>query len=85
MASPLRLEGLRQYLDGDKALSEIPSSQSRKKPLSLKQYEASAKTRDEAISQSYASGGYTQKEIGDYYSLHYARISRIIKKAKNKT
>ena len=31
------------------------------------------------------NGGYTQKEIGKYYGLHYARISRIIKKAKSKT
>jgi DNA-binding MarR family transcriptional regulator len=35
---------------------------------------------------AYASGGYTMKEIGDYFGLHYSRISRLLKtnKAKGK-
>jgi transposase len=44
--------------------------------------------RDEAIATAYASGGYTMKEIGAYFGLHYARVSRIVqaaKKAKDKT
>ena len=68
----------------DKDLSEIPSSQKRRlvKPLSL--YASKYKDRDTAIYKSYESGGYSMKAIGDYYQLHYSRVSRIVK-AKSKT
>jgi len=68
----------------DSDLSEIPSSQKRAlaKPLSF--YENKYKDRDTAILKSYESGAYSLKNIGDYYHLHYSRISRIIK-AKSKT
>ncbi|MBV7317637.1 helix-turn-helix domain containing protein, partial [Shewanella sp. NIFS-20-20] len=36
----------------------------------------------EAIVNAYASGGYTQKQIGDHFGLHYSQISRIIAKFK---
>ena len=48
---------------------------------------AEAHARDEAIFDAYASGGYSLKEIGDHFRLHYSRVSRIVKQqrlAKNK-
>ena len=44
--------------------------------------------RDEAIFHAYVSGGYSLKEIGDHFGLHYSRVSRIVKQqqlAKDKT
>jgi len=79
------IESMKQLVDGDKELSEIPSSQRRAKPLEIKEYDEMADTRNEAIVNAYQSGGYTQKEIGDYFGLHYARISRIISMTKGKT
>ncbi len=76
---------LQNLIDGDKTLTEIPISQRRPKPLSLKSYEAIASNRNEALCASYNSGGYTLKEIGDHFGLHYSRVSRIIKMAKGKT
>jgi REP element-mobilizing transposase RayT len=76
------LQGL---IDGDEELSEIPISQRRPKPLELEEYEAQAKNRDDAIVKAYLSGGYTQKKIGEYFDLHYGRISRIVKKARDET
>ncbi len=35
--------------------------------------------RDEIIYRAYYSGKYSMKEIGDYFSLHYSTVSRIIK------
>jgi putative transposase len=32
--------------------------------------------------RAYASGGYSLKEIGDYFSLHYSRVSRLVKKCR---
>lgn len=65
-------------------LSEIPSTQKRQvaKPISF--YEEKFVDRNTVILKAYASGGYSMKDIGDYFNLHYSRISRIIK-AKSKT
>ncbi|MFC5080308.1 Transposase IS200 like protein [Vibrio thalassae] len=66
--------------EGD--IAEIPAKQRRPKPLSLQQYAINASTRDEAITSAFASGGYTQKQLGDFFGLHYSRISRIVAKSK---
>ena len=71
-------------IDGEKDLSEIPSSQRRGLPKTLDEY-AQQNTRNQAIAAAYASGGYTLKEIGEYFELHYATVSRIVKNAKSKT
>lgn len=68
-------------------LHEIPTIQQRPPPPPLSQF-AQVHDRDEAIQRAYASGGYSLKEIGNYFGLHYSRISRIIQKqriAKDKT
>ena len=71
-------------IDGDKDLSEIPSSQRRGIPLTLEKYQAKY-SRNEAIAAAYASGGYTLKEIGDHFGLHYATVSRLVRNTKYKT
>lgn len=40
-------------------------------------------SRDEAITRAYHSGKYSMKEIGEYFSLHYSTVSRIIKNYEN--
>jgi len=80
-------EYVRQILsdiDQNKDLSEIPKSQRKEKAKELAWYEKQAMSRNEAIKLSYESGGYSMKEIGAYYKLHYSRVSRIIKMAKDK-
>ena len=72
-------------IDQKKDLSEIPKSQRKEKAKELAWYEQQASSRNEAIKLSYESGGYSMKEIGAHYSLHYSRISRIIKTSKGKT
>jgi hypothetical protein len=68
----------------DTNLSEVPSSQKRQLAKPLTYYETKYKGRNTAISKAYDSGGYSLKEIGDYYNLHYSWASRIVK-AKSKT
>ena len=72
-------------IDQDKDLSEIPTSQRKEKAKELQWYEQQATNRNDAIKLSYESGGYSMKEIGGYYNLHYSRVSRIIRGAKGKT
>ena len=75
-------------LSPDVNLSEIPSAQKRQVPKPLIFFQRKYSERDIAIVKAYQSGGYSMKEIGDYFGLHYSRVSRIIKNgtdAKGKT
>jgi REP element-mobilizing transposase RayT len=79
------VSAMQAKIETDQELSEIPLSQRRPMPKPLGWYEKSGATRDDAVKLAYASGGYSMKKIGDYFGLHYSRVSRIIVKAKGKT
>lgn len=66
--------------EGD--LSEVPKKQRRARALPLEQYKKQSNNRDDAIRTAYATGGYTLKEIGYYFQLHYSRVSKIVSKRK---
>ena len=68
----------------DTNLSEIPSSQKRQVAKTLDYYEKKYIDRNTAIIKGYESGAYSMKAIGEYFNLHYSRVSRIIK-ANSKT
>jgi len=79
---------LQADLEQGKDLSEIPVAQRRKPAETLDYYAQKHRDRDDAIVTAYRSGGYTLKEIGDHFGLHYSRVSRIVaamEKAKGKT
>ncbi|MFM4757719.1 REP-associated tyrosine transposase [Aeromonas caviae] len=71
-------QALQQMSDGD--LSEVPLKQRRPQPKPLAEYQQQAATRDEAILNAYRSGGYSQKQIGEFFGIHYSMVSRIIAK-----
>lgn len=75
------VEKMQAKLDGGKDLREIPARQRRPLAKPLHHYAANATTRDEAITAAYASGGYSMKEIGDHFGLHYSYVSKIISRA----
>lgn len=67
------------YVNQEKLL-EIPKIQympPETTVLSLDTYKQKYTSRDEAIYQAYISGHYTMKKIGDFFGLHYSRISKI--------
>jgi putative transposase len=67
-------------------LSETARPQRRSKPLELDEYKRCSRPRNDAVTKAYANGGYTLKEIGTFFDLHYyTRVSRIISMAKDKT
>ena len=59
-------------------LDEIPLRQRAGRSKPIASYERTAGARDEAIAKAYASGGYTLREIGEHFGLHYSLISRVI-------
>ncbi len=79
------VEDMQALVDGEKELGEIPVVQRRPMPKGLNEYQASSKDRNAAITRAYRSGGYTLKEIGNYFGLHYSTVSGIIKNHKSKT
>jgi putative transposase len=60
-------------------MSEVPRLQKRVLPKALSYYERKYKNLNQAITQAYLSGGYTLKELGEYFEKHYSTISRIVK------
>jgi len=77
------VEGLRRRLPPDRDLAEIPRAQRRPKPRPLSEYSRTDRDRDEAIAAAYASGGYTLKEVGTFFGLHYAQVSRIARSVRD--
>jgi len=79
------VEQMQLLIDEDKELSEVPSSQRRPLSKSLYYYEKNKSDRNMAIVEAYQSGGYTLKEVGEYFNLHYSTVSGILKSHKSKT
>ena len=72
---------MQQHAQSDRNISEIPRVQRRAlaRPLS---YYASLSDRNEGITAAYQTGDYTMKAIADEFGVHYATISRVVKKAE---
>ena len=69
-------------------LSEVPLMQRMAMAKPLQHYVARSGDRDEAIALAYDSGGYSMKETGEHFGLHYSRVSRNVsvqREAKGKT
>jgi len=60
-------------------LDDIPALQKRALAKPLRYYQNKYKNEHKAITAAFLSGGYTMKEIGDYFGKHYTTISRIVK------
>ncbi|AFT70043.1 Transposase of ISGbem_B [Alloalcanivorax dieselolei B5] len=76
---------MQSHIERPDELTEVPAAQRRPTARSLMFYAETEGSRDEAIVRAYASGGHSMKEIGQFFGLHYSRISRIIGKANGKT
>ena len=64
-------------------LDEVPALQKRKSAKPLTYYEKKYKSRNQAIIEAFATGGFTLKELGEHFNRHYSTISRIVKLKEN--
>lgn len=88
LGSETFVKNMQRKVNKRQLLSEIPQAQQRSVARSLSWYLEKHKDRDSAILEAYRSGGYSMREIGDQFGLHYSRVSRIIsqfEKARDKT
>lgn len=66
----------------DKDLSEITKEQQQRIAKPISYYLKKSKHRDKAIYAAYKEGAYSQKEIANYFKLHYSTVSKVIKKCE---
>ena len=64
----------------EKELSEVPHKQKRSPAPPLRLFLDEADNRNAGIAAAYRTGGYTLVEIAEYVGLHYATVSRIVRK-----
>jgi REP element-mobilizing transposase RayT len=67
---------------------EIPRDQRLPPGQALPPDPGSRTQRDQAIAAAFATGRYTQKQLGEHFGLHYSQVSRIVARAaqaKHKT
>ena len=84
LGSDAFVERISQQIDESKDLRDIPASQRRSLPKSLEYYGDNMPSRNAAIISAYKSGGYSMKEVGEYFDLSYSMVSRIIKDSRFK-
>jgi len=77
------VEDMQCKLNINQELSEIPKAQRRKVPKPLEYYSNKNKTRNQCITAAYQSGGYSMKEVGEHFGVHYSSVSKIIKQMRD--
>ncbi|WP_254868999.1 hypothetical protein [Vibrio hepatarius] len=73
-----------QQIEYAGTLYHVTSRGNARQLIYLEEYEQATENRNDAIIAALASGGYTQKQIGEYFGLHYSRVSRIVAKGKTR-
>jgi putative transposase len=73
---------MQQHVQPASNISEIPRAQRRAKAKPLSYY-SSFSDRDAGIAAAYQTGDYTMKAIADEFGLHYATVSRTVKKSRD--
>jgi REP element-mobilizing transposase RayT/predicted DNA-binding protein (UPF0251 family) len=61
-------------------LTEVPRAQWKPSGKSLEEYAAASMDRHEAMARAYLEGGYRMNEIAARFGVHYATVSRAVKK-----
>lgn len=64
---------------------QIPKVQKRPMAKSLTEYAKNSRSRDEAIVNAYASDAYSYQQLGENFGLHFTRIGKIVRDARQKT
>lgn len=76
------VDNVQRFLTDRKSDIQIPKAQKRSIPKLLSEYERMTTCRDDAIVLAYASGGYSYQELGDHFGLHFTRIGKIVRTAR---
>ena len=72
---------MRRQIPTNRDLTGLPQARQRPPAKPLADYVRQSPERNDAIVAAYRSGAYTLRDIGDYFGLHYSRISKILQAA----
>ncbi|MGB5734626.1 MAG: transposase, partial [Thiohalocapsa sp.] len=75
------VESMRRQLPQKRDLREVPQAKRRPTAKPLPEYAREHLKRNDAIVAAYRSGGYTLRDIGDFFGIHYSRVSKIVQAA----
>lgn len=73
------VEKHKSSIEQKESLSDIPKAQRREPVKPLGFYQEKYGDRNRAIASAYLSGGYTKKQVGDFFGCQYTTVSRIVK------
>ncbi len=79
LGSEAFVEKMQALIEQKPGLTEIPRAQRRAITQALSDF-AAAYPRDEAMARAYLSGQHTMAEIARYLKVHYATVSRAVKR-----
>jgi len=71
-----------QRLTDKVAIGEIPRAQRRPLAKPLSHYQAKYRDPKAAMVAAYATGDYTMQAIADFFGVHYATVSRAVRKGE---
>ena len=75
---------MQRKLNPEQSLKDIPRKQKRAPVKPLSYFAERYQTRDECMAQAYLSGHYTLAQVGEYFGVSYATVSRAVKLAKKR-
>ena len=73
------VEDMRCKMDPEQSLDDIPTPQKQSPAKPLGYYQERFSDRNVAMAKAYRSGHYTLKQVGEYFSVSYATVSRAVK------
>ena len=77
------MSSMQRKIAKEKGDLNIPQKQKRAAAPPLAKIVQASKGRNSAIIAAYATGGYSQREIGEYFRLHPSTVGVIVRRGAN--
>ncbi|SDW86580.1 helix-turn-helix domain-containing protein [Nitrosomonas communis] len=74
-----------RMLNPEQSLKDIPKKQKQAPVKPLSYFADQYQTRDECMAQAYLSGHYTLVQVGEYFGVSYATVSRALKQLERES
>lgn len=73
------VKDMQRQIDPEQSFDGVAKKQKRAPAKALDYYKSRYRLRDEAMARAYLSGHYTLAEVGAFFGLSYATVSRAVK------
>jgi hypothetical protein len=78
------INDMQRKLNPEQSLKDLPKKQKQAPVKPFIYFADRSQTRDESMAQAYLSGYYTLAQVGEYFGVSYATVSRAVKKAEKR-